>query len=510
MVKPLVKYSTLTQRKSKIGLYLFIAFLALLFGGIFGVYLPLLPMSSIKFMLLPILALILIGIWAMPERESFIEDKTRIGLYIFLGFWMLWPPYLSLIKLSGDPWLSPQRIAIYILLVYTMIMFSISKTAKQTLQDNYRENRKLFTALLLLILASFLSIFISQQIESSTTNFIKDLMFNYLVFYLAATLISSGKHLRIIFLICIFSALILGSMSFYENTLKQTIWSYHLPRSFFAYTEVMVEILSSKLRDGAYRNKGSSLTSLEYAELLSYTLPMCLYYLFDNKGKFMKPLVVITIFVIFYAIIVSRSRLGLVGAIVGIFNYIFLISLQVWRVNKKSLIGPALLTLYPAALITVSVLITSSTTLSRMVLGGSGQESSTNARFDMWTMGLPLIAKQPLIGYGLGRGATVLDYRTPSGFLTIDSYILQILLDTGLMGGLAFLVFYVLGIAKASRSYIYAPEGDDFGKTGAVLSSILIAFLFIKLVLSQAYNHTLVFLLVGVVTHYRVQLNSEK
>lgn len=505
MSKPLVKYSILARKSRKIALYVFIAFLAVILSGMFGLYMPILPTSSIKFILLPIFILALIGIWIMPERHEFLEDKTRIGLYIFLGLWMVWPDYISLIRLPGDPWMSPQRIIIYTLLIFALIMFSVSKNVKHILHENYNENRWLFRALLILLFASLMSIFFSKTINYSVSEFIKDLMFNYFIFFLAATLISSEKHLKIIFLICIFSALILGLISFHENTLSQTIWSHHLPRDIFAYTEDMQKILSPRFRDNLYRVKGSSLTSLEYAELLSYILPMCLYYLFDNRGKFMKPLMIITILVIFYAIIVSRSRLGLVGAIVSMMNYSFLIAIRTWQIDRASLVGPALLTLYPALLVTVGILITSSTTLSNMILGGGGQASSTNARFDMWSKGLPLIAKQPIFGYGLGRGANELNYRTFSGGLTIDTYILQVFLETGLIGGFAFLILFSLGTKKASQIYTQSSENNSFGKMGAAIGSILMSFLFIKLVLSQQYNNTLIFFLVGIVTHYRLK-----
>ena len=462
-------------------------------------------MSSIKITILPITIIALIGIWAMPEREAFLENNVRAVLYIFLGFWMVWPPYLSLIRLPGDPWMSPQRLIIYILLVLALIMFSVSKKAKNTLYKNYSDNRGMFRALLLLIFASFISTIFAKHSDISSNEFIKALVFNYLVFFLAATLLSTKKHLRIIFSICIAFALILASMSFYEVTLSQTIWSHHIPSNLFANSEDVQRILTPKFRDGMFRVKVSSLTSLEYAELLSYVLPMCLYYLFENKGKTMKIVMAITILAIFYAIVVSRSRLGLVGAIVSISNYSYLLTLRLKYINKGSLLGPALLTLYPAGLATLGILITSSTTLSNMILGGGGQTSSTNARYEMWERGIPLIAKQPILGYGLANGAGVLNYRTPSGFLSIDTYILQVFLDTGLIGGFAFIFLFALGIIKTSRIYINSSDDDEYGKMSAALASIFITFLIIKIVLSQAYNHTLLFLLLGIATHYRLK-----
>ena len=369
MINPLVKYSKLVNLRNKVFLYFAFVILCSIVGFTYGLYLPLVPMSTVKIMLLPILLLGLVGIWMMPERETLLENTIRNTLFVFLLFWCLWPPYLSILKFPGEPWMSPQRILTYILLVMSLLMYSVSKTAKQILGENYDANKIIFRAMLLFIFASGMSVFFSSNIELSSVAFIEKIMYNFIIFYLAATLISNEKHLNIVFMICVFSALILGLMSFYENTLSQTIWSYHIPRNMFAGTEDVQRILTPKFRFGDYRVKGSSLTSLEYAELFAYIIPMCLYFLLDHKNKLMKLLMVITIGAILYAIIVSRSRLGLVGAIVSMFNYSFLIALRTWRLHTKSLLGSALLSLYPAGLVAFTVLVMSSTTLTKYDFG---------------------------------------------------------------------------------------------------------------------------------------------
>ena len=510
MNRPLLKYSKLVDLKYKIILYMSFILLCSLVGFIYGYIIPLVPMGTIKMMMLPIFFIALVGIWAMPEKDEFLENKVRFGFFIFLMFWCMWPEYLSLIKLPGDPWMSPQRILIYILLLMSLIMFSVSKSSKNTLYNNFINNRMIFILVLVFMFASLISIFFSKTIEFSTTYFIKDLMFNFLVFFIASTLITKEEHLKVIFKICIFSAIILSLMAFYENSLNQTIWAHHLPRGMFAANEEVQKILTPMFRFGDYRVKGSSLTSLEYAELLSYILPMCLYYFLENKNTFIKFMMVIAIVLIFYAIVVSRSRLGLVGAIVSISNYSFIISIRYWRLNKHSLIGPALLVMYPAGLIAFGLLIGFSTTLSSMILGGSGHAGSTNARPEMWIKGLPMVAERPFFGYGLNMGASTLNYTTQGGFLTIDTFILQIMLETGLIGGVAFVLIFLFGSFQTSKVYINSKSDDGFGKMGAAIASILLAFIVIKIVLSQRSNHPLLFLLLGVITNYYVTTYKNK
>lgn len=510
MNKPLLKYSNLVNTRSKIVLYVSFIVLCSTVGIVYGLYLPLVPMSTVKMMLLPILILGLIGIWMMPEKEKFLENKLRAGLYTFLAFWCVWPPYLSLIKLPGDPWMSPQRILIYILLIISFLMFSVSRDAKTKLHDNYRNNKVIFLATLIFMFTSLISVFFSNDLNISITAFVKDMLFNFLVFFIAATIISHEKYLKMIFLICIFSALILGLMGIYENTLNQTIWSFHLPMSLFANTEDVQKILTPKFRFGDYRVKGSSLTSLEYAELLSYVLPMCLYYLLENKNKFFKIFILLLIFIMIYAIIVSRSRLGLVGALISLSSYSLLISIRNWHIYRHSLVGAAMMTLYPAGLAVMGILIALSTTLTNMIFGSSssGHIDSTQARFDQWSMGLSLIAERPIFGYGLNMGASTLNYRTPGGTLTIDSFILSITLETGIIGGLAFILLFIAGSFKAAKVYILSGEKSQFTRMAGAVASILLTFLIIKGVLSQRYNHVLLFMLLGIVTSYRIHKNK--
>ena len=114
------------------------------------------------------------------------------------------------------------------------------------------------------------------------------------------------------------------------------------------------------------------------------------------------------------------------------------------------------------------------------------------------------LQKDQYSGMAYPQGASALNFRSPSGVLTIDTYILSNTLETGLVGGIAFIVLFVIGSIKSAKVYTYSNDDDKFEKMAAALASTLIAFLVVKMVLSQHYNHTLLFLILGIVTHFRI------
>jgi hypothetical protein len=137
--------------------------------------------------------------------------------------------------------------------------------------------------------------------------------------------------------------------------------------------------------------------------------------------------------------------------------------------------------------------------LHKAVLGGGAAQPSTLARITQWKMGIPLILHRP-IGYGVGRGGETLGYFDPSGQLTIDSYYLVILLEYGVIG---FAVYYGMLAAAAAFSIrwgIGQQDGDDPEITLLIPAGIAIsAFLVTKSVFSNTDNHSLAFMILGMI-----------
>ncbi len=134
----------------------------------------------------------------------------------------------------------------------------------------------------------------------------------------------------------------------------------------------------------------------------------------------------------------------------------------------------------------------------QVFFGGGAEAASTTARWTQWEQGLPYILKNPVLGYGVRQGAIVLNFRNPAGERTIDSYWLSLLLDTGVVGFVAFMGFFYIVIRLCAKLYVETSNiKNSSARFGAAIASSLAAFIVIKLVLSQASNHGLVFVIAG-------------
>src|SRR3546814_17037082 len=86
-------------------------------------------------------------------------------------------------------------------------------------------------------------------------------------------------------------------------------------------------------------------------------------------------------------------------------------------------------------------------------------------------------------GFGANQGAAALNYRLPSGMLTIDSYYLSIGLDYGVLGFIAFYGMILYAIYVCVR--LYLSVRDEEATIAATLAMALGIYFIIKAVLSQ-------------------------
>ncbi len=118
-------------------------------------------------------------------------------------------------------------------------------------------------------------------------------------------------------------------------------------------------------------------------------------------------------------------------------------------------------------------------------------------------MAPPVIFQSPLFGHGPGRGAEALGFVTPGGLVTIDTYILSIVLDYGVIG---FVLFYGMLaaalITSARLALAWRPTSGSANREASFilpLCAMLAAFLMIKTVLSQEENHAILFMIYGAI-----------
>jgi O-antigen ligase len=131
-----------------------------------------------------------------------------------------------------------------------------------------------------------------------------------------------------------------------------------------------------------------------------------------------------------------------------------------------------------------------------MVLGGGQEAASNQGRYEQWVAGIPIIKSNPLTGHGLNQGGYLIS-------MSIDSYVLSLLLETGIPGLVFFVGLLLLPIWYGLRNFLF--DMSESGALAGALACSFLAFANNRLVLSERENHMLFFslLAIAVVMNYQ-------
>jgi O-antigen ligase len=244
-------------------------------------------------------------------------------------------------------------------------------------------------------------------------------------------------------------------------------------------------------RHGQYRSESTFVTPLSFGEFEIVVIPIGLFFAVHREDLFEKILGWTVVLGGIIGIYSSGSRGGWLGVIIALPVFIAIWSIRKLKTSKASL-APAIAGMAGLLLFGCVVgMINVSHTFHDMVLGGASEASSTQARFDQWSAGIQFIKSNPLTGHGFNMGAAILhDY-------TIDSYILSLVLETGVPGLLFFMGMVLLPIWYGLRNYL--DDMTEYGALAGALGCSFIAFAVNRLVLSQKENHMLIFSLLAIV-----------
>lgn len=449
-----------------------------------------------------VLSIVLIlAIFALMPQPLTASDRNAWALLIiFLTLFCLYPSYVP-IRLPGLPWISPIRIAAGAALIVWIYLFFASRALRPQIIAAFRQNRALFNVFMLFSLSEILSLPTAIDIEQALTRFSLSLLFWTFAFFAGLTLINSPRRLRFaihVLVACTALQCLLGLAEAYR---ERSLWASILPAGFGADNEFLQRALQGTFRFGVYRVQNSFSVSLLYCEFLVIVLPFALYLLLESKQKVVRIFAALTAIAVLPAQYVSGSRLGVVGLICVFGVYGALLTVRIWKRKRSNLLVVVMVLLVPLSGLAAVGVYATSPRLQAYVVGGAEYGASNDGRREQFRAAVPLSLARPVFGYGVGMGAEVLGFRNSAGILTIDSYMLNLVLEIGYVGFIAYILMFSIAIYVGGR--LYLDSESDEGKLGGAIAASLAAFLAIKIILSQTDNHTLPFLFLALLVQAR-------
>lgn len=485
-----------TRRAAVFALQLFAA-------GANGAAAVALPPQAVVVLIVPIIICLLIVLWIMPDRPSFpLAEILRI--YSITLFLMLaWPNYIAIV-LPGLPWLTPTRIALFVLTFLFLYSVSTSSALRHHLVIVAQSSTLLWVAFLIWQVSMIISLPFSAALSDSVKGLFDNELRLAQMFFIGCLVFARRGGPTMTIRLILIMAFVSAIDGFIELRLGYPPWAYSIPSFMKIDDAALTNILGSQARsdDGLYRVHGPYVNSLVFSEFLAMCTPFILHYLLTGRTAGIRVAMAFLWPLVIAAILATQSRLGLIGTLLSVGIYVPLWAYRQWRTNSTSIIGPTLLFGAPVIAGALMGVIFSSHTLTTRVLGGGAQASSDDARVIQRNMAIPKVATYP-IGHGLGQSGTVLGFVSPNGQLTVDNHYLTTLLDLGIPGAIGLYGMFVsisfLGII------VYLKTDDRENELIGPAAIMCFNFFVIKSVLSQEQNHSLAFLLLGMVVALRAR-----
>ncbi len=457
----------------------------------------------------PLMILAGLAIWALPELDRAPTNLLSTLLFVFFSAMMLWPNYLAIV-LPGLPWITMIRLTGFPLAFILLICVSISAEFRSKLGASLNSIPFLWKAMAGFVCAQLISLAMSNQPMTSINRIIVTQISWTSIFFVSAYIfLKPGRTERWAFILW-GMGLVLGLIAVREHALGRLPWAGNIPKFLAVEDEAVQRMLAGTSRSGInYRTQATYSTSLGLAEYMALLTPFLYHFMAGPYRFLIRAAAAASLIFSFYIIILTDSRLGVVGFSIGTLLYLLFWGALRWRQTRGSLFGPAVVFAYPALFTLFMIATFVFGRLRAMVWGGGQHVASNEARASQLQAGLPMVLKHPL-GHGPGRGGEALGFRNPAGTLTIDNYYLLIALDYGIMGFLFYYGMILLVIGHSAKNALTITPRDRDQTFLVPIAISLTSFFVIKSIFSQTENHPVAFMMLGMAAALIFRLKQEK
>jgi O-antigen ligase len=457
--------------------------------GLAAVILP--PLGA--FSIVAVAAVLLL--WVMPDLPLVAPGLIRKACFVMLIADLSIPFYYT-VQVLGLPWISARRLATFALIAPFLIAIAASSEVRRHITERIRASLPIFICVAGFLVMAALSIFTSPIPSESMSALVEAILSWYVPFFAIVYMVKNKTDIILILKIICVCAIFNTAAGLVEFRLQRNLFVQMFPSGMLSQLIENNPQLSELLpgpwhyRNGLYRAFSAFVTPLSFGEFEIIVIPIGLFFAFYRENWFEKILGSAAAFGGILGIYVSGSRGGWVGVIASVAVFV-----AVWSIRKatshRASLAPATVGLTGAVFFTLVILaVTFVGKIHNMVLGGSEQAGSTDARYEQFHAAMQFIKTNPITGHGFALGGMVINQ-------SIDSYVTSLILETGVPGFVFFAGLLLFPIWYGLRSYF-----SDMSESGAVAGALacsFVAFIFNRLVLSQRENHMLIFSLLAII-----------
>lgn len=434
-----------------------------------------------------LLPLLVLAFWLAPVVYNYPKKTLIVMFYLWLAASLLWPSYLSL-RLPGMPGIEPSRVFLSALILVWFFYVMKNPNIRQNLSSVYISNSKYILIFISIVVIKFISVFFSDAPFQSLFYTIKDLIEVFIPALIFISIFSFKKDFERFFLI--FALIGAGAIliALMEIIVGKNIFSLYLPPGLVTSSEYIEQAVSEKIRGGSARVQGSFGHPLLLAQFLIVLLPVYIYLFFTQTQKVIRTVSFILIPITLFILYKTGSR-SIVAGIAAEIIILAVLYLRLVMVTKKApVLGWVIIISYPIFILLAIFMFY--LTIDYFMGQTLTEVNSTNARFLMWEKGLSIISDSPVFGFGSGSAAYVLNFS--KHYLTIDSYYLSVLLESGYVGLVAFITYLVLIFYLGMKLIKVTPCNSAALFT--VMASMF-GYLTVALILSTPHNLKIFFIL---------------
>jgi hypothetical protein len=463
--------------------------------GLAAVFLP--PLGA--FGIVAIAGVVLL--WVMPDLPLVWPGLIRKTFFIMLIADLCIPSYYT-VQFAGLPWISARRLATFTLIMPFLVAIAASSNVRRQIAERIGASSLIFICAAGYLVMATLSILTSPTPSESISALADAILSWYVPFFAMIYIVKDNDDVVFILKIILFCAIFTSGAGILEFFRHRNIFVDIFPR---AMLDQLIENnpglagllpdAHDHFRNGYYRAVSTFIAPLSFGEFEIIVIPIGLFFALYRENVLERCLGWAAVFGGIVGIFCSGSRGGYMGVLVSAAVFVAIWSIRKAVANKASL-APAIVGLTGLIAFTVAiVLINVWKRAHNMVLGGGDAAASNQGRYEQWVAGIPFIKSNPVTGHGFTTGGYLIN-------MSIDSYVLSLLLETGIPGLVFFGGLVLLPVWYGLRNFV-----SDVSESGAVAGALacsFIAFATNRLVLSERENHMLFFslLAIAVVMNY--------